>query len=276
MLKFNRVEPGYFIPKVALEKNLSYPSIGNEDCYLLEENSQWFLARNKELERTFIDFPFDSDFIDVGAGNGYQLSFFQKGIFNNLGIKSGMCEPGVVGCTNAANRGVENVYCCLFNEFPVEEFRVGAIGLFDVIEHIEDDVSFLKDVAKRVPNGTKFYITVPALKSLWSSEDEYGGHFRRYNRNDIKRILDNTNLKFIYSSYFFSYYVPFMWILRVLPEKMGKKYTNDILTSKEKDYHQRSKKLNGVLNFLHWIEMNLSKIAIKPTFGTSLLVVFST
>lgn len=66
-----------------------------------------------------------------------------------------------------------------------------------------------------------------------------------------------------------------MWLLRVLPEKMGKKYTKDILTSKEKDYHKRSKKLNGILNFLHWIEMKLSKIGIKPPFGTSRLMVFS-
>jgi hypothetical protein len=223
-----------------------------------------------------IDFPFDGDFIDIVAGNGHQLSFFQKGIFNRFGIKSGMCGPGLVGCTNAVNRGVDNVYCCLFDELPIEEFNIGAIGLFDVIEHIEDDVSFLKGVAKRVPAGTKIYISVPALKSLWSSEDEYAGHFRRYNRNDIKRILDNTNLKFIYSSYFFSYYVPFVWLLRVLPDKLGKKYTNDVLAGKEKDYHHRSKKLNGILNFLHWIEMKLSKIGIKPLFGTSRLIVFST
>ena len=223
-----------------------------------------------------IDFPFAGDFIDIGAGNGYQLSFFQKGIFNRFGIKSGMCEPGLVGCTNAANRGVDNVYCCLFDELPIEEFNIGAIGLFDVIEHIEDDVSFLKGVAKRVPTGTKIYISVPALKSLWSSEDEYAGHFRRYNRNDVKRILDNTNLKFIYSSYFFSYYFPFVWLLRVLPDKLGKKYTNDVLAGKEKDYHHRSKKLNSILNFLHWIEMKLSKIGIKPLFGTSRLIVFST
>ena len=276
MLKFNRVEPGYYIPTVVLDKNISYPSIGNEDCYLLEGNSQWFQARNKVLERTFIDLPFDGDFFDVGAGNGYQLSYFQKGIFKRLDIKSGMCEPGMVGCANAAYRGVENVYCCLFDELPVAEFNLGAIGLFDVIEHIEDDLGFLNDIVKRVPNGTKIYITVPALKSLWSSEDEYGGHFRRYNRNDVKRILENKNLKFIYSSYFFSYYVPFVWLLRVLPEKMSMKYTNEVLASKEKDYHKRSKKLNGLLNFLHWIEMKLSKIGIKPPFGTSLLIVIST
>ena len=134
----------------------------------------------------------------------------------------------------------------------------------------------MKDIVKRVPKGTKFYITVPALKFLWSSEDKYAGHFRRYNRNDVQRILDNTNLKLIYSSYFFSYYVPFMWLLRVLLEKMGMKYTNEALASKEINYHQRSKKLNSILNFLHWIEMKLSKIGIKPLFGTSRLMVFST
>jgi hypothetical protein len=187
-----------------------------------------------------------------------------------------MCEPGLVGCTNAANRGVDNVYCCLFDELPIEELNIRAIGLFDVIEHIEDDVSFLKGVAKRVPTSTKISISVPALKSLWSSGDEYAGHFRRHNRNDVKRILDNTNLKFIYSSYFFSFYVPFVWLLRVLPDKLGKKYTNDVLACKEKDYHHRSKKLNSILNFLHWIEMKLSKIGTKPLIGTSRLIVFST
>ena len=108
----------------------------------------------------------------------------------------------MVGCANAAYRGVENVYCCLFDELPVAAFNIGAIGLFDVIEHIEDDLSFLKDIAKHVPIGTKIYVTVPALKSLWSSEDEYGGHFRRYNRNDVKRILDNTKLSSIIQDIF--------------------------------------------------------------------------
>lgn len=120
MIKFIRVEPGYFIPNVGLEKHLSYPSTGNEDCYSMEENSQWFQGRNRLLEETLIDFPFDGDFIDIGAGNGYQLSFFQKGIFNRFGIKSVMCEPGLVGCTNTAYRGVDNVYCCLFDEFPLK------------------------------------------------------------------------------------------------------------------------------------------------------------
>jgi hypothetical protein len=276
MKKFNRIEPGYFIPAVALERYISYPNIGNEDCYKIEENSQWFRARNKLLEQTFKDFPFNGDFIDVGAGNGYQLNYFQNGIFNKFSIKSAMCEPSADGCINAASRGVENIYCCLFEEFPVKEFNIGAIGLFDVIEYVEDDINFLKDIAKRVPNGTKIFITVPALKSLWSSEDEHAGHFRRYNRNDIKRILVKTNLKLIHSRYFFSYYVVFVWLLRVLPEKLGKKYTNEILAIKEEKYHHRSKKLNGILDLFYWLEMLLFKIGIKPVFGTSRLIVFST
>jgi hypothetical protein len=57
---------------------------------------------------------------------------------------------------------------------------------------------------------------------------------------------------------------------------MGKKYTNDALASNEKNYHKRSKKLNIILNFLHWIETKLSKIGVKQFFGTSILMVFST
>jgi hypothetical protein len=57
MKKFNRIEPGYFIPTIALERNLSYPNIGNEYCYKIEKNSQWFRARNKFLEQAFIGFP---------------------------------------------------------------------------------------------------------------------------------------------------------------------------------------------------------------------------
>ncbi len=171
---------------------------------------------------------------------------------------------------------IQAYFCCIFDEFPVEEFNKGAIGLFDVIEHIEDDISFLKDIEKRVPNGIKIYISFTALKSLWSSDADYAGYFRRYKWIGVKRILDNTNLKFIYSGYFFSYYVPFVWLLRVLPEKLGKQYTNEELASNEKDYHKRSKKLNCILNFLHCLEMKLSKIGIKPLFGTSRLMVFST
>jgi len=57
---------------------------------------------------------------------------------------------------------------------------------------------------------------------------------------------------------------------------MGRKNTYDVLAKKEKDYHQRSKKLNVILNFFFWIEIKLSKIGIKPPFGTSRLVVLST
>jgi hypothetical protein len=80
----------------------------------------------------------------------------------------------------------------------------------------------------------------------------------------------------IHSRCFFSYYVVFFWLLRVLPEKFGKKYTNEILAIKEEKYHLRSNKLNGTLDLFYWLEMLLFKIGIKPLFGTSRLIVFST
>jgi len=270
---FHKIDPGYYIPDHAKSNELSYPTEGNDQCYAMEEHSQWFQARNRNLENIMLRFPFKGDFLDVGGGNGYQLHFLQKGIFRERGILSAMCEPGPKGCANAASRGVENIYCCLFDELPFEKFMIGGIGLFDVIEHIKDDKDFINLIASKVPAGTRLYITVPALKFLWSSEDAYAGHYRRYDAVEEARILSASKLKLVYSCYFFSYYVPFVYLLRVLPEKWGRKYSVEQLKEKEQSYHSSSGKLNRILNFLHTCEMMLAKIGLKPFWGTSRLMV---
>jgi SAM-dependent methyltransferase len=254
-LIFKKSSTGYFYPENGFENNISYPDIGNEDCYQIEEHSQWFNARNKNIDDVLKNYPFKDDFLDVGGGNGFQLRYLQNNYFKEKNIRSALCEPGTKGCVNAATRGVSNVYNCMFQEFPFHHFQVGGVGLFDVLEHIENDVDFLKEISSFLPSGGKIYITVPALKYLWSSEDDFAGHYRRFNKNETKRISDETGLKIVFQTYFFSYYVPLVYLLRVLPEKLGKTQTIDQIREKEMNYHKTSSLLNGVLNFFHWIEL---------------------
>jgi hypothetical protein len=58
------------------------------------------------------------------------------------------------------------------------------IGLFDVIEHIEDDIKFLNEIYEKVSVGTFIFVNVPAMMHLFSETDEFAGHFRRYNKKD--------------------------------------------------------------------------------------------
>lgn len=69
-------------------------------------------------------------------------------------------------------------------------------GLFDtalfihVLEHVEKDRDALNKAHKLLaPNG-KVLIEVPALPALFSVHDEMLGHYRRYNKQTLKDIVD--------------------------------------------------------------------------------------
>jgi SAM-dependent methyltransferase len=56
---------------------------------------------------------------------------------------------------------------------------------FNVLEHIEDDVSALKQWLTLLKPGGKMLIYVPAFQFLYSSMDEKVGHFRRYKKSEL-------------------------------------------------------------------------------------------
>jgi SAM-dependent methyltransferase len=271
-MEFRQNTENVWVPVSATNELVSYPEEGNEVFFNLEEKSQWFNARNRTITWMLKRFPFKGAFVDVGGGNGYQLSFLQQHVFEN-GIESALCEPGYVGCKNSVDRGVKNVYCATAKTFPFNQYQAGAIGLFDVIEHIEDDAAFVRSIGERVDSGTRFYITVPALESLRSKEDDYAGHYRRYNQLYTNNLVRSTGFKLIYQSYLFFYYVPLVWLARVLPEKLGKVPTQEELVAKEKGHHEQPKLLNALLNVAHDIEQVIRRFGFKPLFGTSRLII---
>ena len=75
------------------------------------------------------------------------------------------------------------------NDLPpaIELTRTDPQGLFDlilcmdVIEHVPDDVEFLRDLCRRfLSRGGQLLCTVPAWPSLFSTHDVTLKHFRRY------------------------------------------------------------------------------------------------
>src|SRR5215831_17548108 len=64
-----------------------------------------------------------------------------------------------------------------------------------VMEHIEDDVAFAKRLVSRVNQGGHLIIGVPGRRDRWSIEDETVGHWRRYERDDLTRVLEGAGLR---------------------------------------------------------------------------------
>lgn len=84
--------------------------------------------------------------------------------------------------------------------------KADLVFLMDVIEHIEDDESFLKNLVSKeyIDDDTLFIITVPAYQSLFSEHDVFLKHFRRYSRKALTNTLENAGFEIIENGYFFS------------------------------------------------------------------------
>ena len=54
-----------------------------------------------------------------------------------------------------------------------------------MLEHIEDDIQALMNIRKRMKQGGKIGIYVPALPLLFSDHDRNVGHFRRYRKIEL-------------------------------------------------------------------------------------------
>ena len=160
--------------------------------------------------------PTDGPIFDVGGGNG----FVTKGLMD-AGLEVVLVEPGPAGSRNAKNRGVPHVICATTHTAQLKPMTIPAIGVFDVVEHIEEDVAFLKHLSELlVPRGM-LYLTVPAYQFLWSQEDIEGGHFRRYTLSNLKKKIMQSGFDISYSSYIFSYLPIFVFFLRTLSLRLN-------------------------------------------------------
>jgi hypothetical protein len=251
---------------------ISYHEEGNDALFEIEDNSSWFNQRNDLIIALIKKYPFKGDFLDIGGGNGFQARQLKK---SNLADKVILCEPGYSGCLNAKKNNVEYIYNGIFQEFPFESFNIKAIGLFDVIEHIESDSRFLNELYQLLPVRAKVYITVPALKFLWSEIDPLSGHYRRYNGKELKRLISEVPFKLIDSGYYFNFYILPLFILRVLPFYFGIRRGWDKIIEGEKKSHTQKNGITGkIINKLHQRSLDKLCQGRKARAGTSIYIVF--
>lgn len=60
---------------------------------------------------------------------------------------------------------------------------------FEVLEHIEDDLQALQHWSKFIKNNGKVIISVSAHKNKFSRTDELVGHVRRYEKDELLKLL---------------------------------------------------------------------------------------
>lgn len=247
---------------------VSYPEVGNATCFAIEDGSFWFEHRNRVILAAVQKFPPANEVIlDVGGGNGFVTKALQ-----DAGFAAVLLEPAEAGTANANARGVRHVVRGDLDAARFHERTIGGIGLFDVIEHIEDDVEFLRNAVKLLVPGGRVYATVPAFQSLWSADDVASGHFRRYRVAALEAILKRAGLRVEYSTYFFWILPLPLFLLRVLLPELGLR-RNDAVADAPREHAVGHPFVCAVAEKLFRPELRLVRRAKSVPFGGSCLVV---
>ena len=256
---------GIFFSKNKSE--VSYPEEGNEVCFQIEENSFWFSHRNNCIIESFQKYCPERVFFDIGGGNGYVAKGLQ-----DIGVNTVLLEPGLTGCQNAKKRGLKNIICSTLENAEFGKCSIPSIGLFDVVEHIEDDLTFLTSIHDYLEEGGYVFITVPAHNFLWSQEDIVAGHYRRYTLRQISEKLKKVGFTIVSSTYFFSVLPIPIFLSRSIPflvrwKKKGSDKDRAIRNHSKKSFSEK------ILNSIWSSEIKRIKLGKKIPFGGSCLVV---
>ena len=203
-------EPGLWVSDASTP--VSFPEDAHAGCYTLEDDSFWFAHRNAILLEALRAFPPAGALFDVGGGNGYVTQTLIA-----AGFEAVLVEPGEVGVRNALRRGIAPIVQATLETARFAPGSLPAIGLFDVLEHVQDDSEFLASAGRVLRPGGRLYVAVPALEWLWSDADAGCGHFRRYRRSQLVTALERARFHVEYSTYFFSQLVLPVLFGRALP-----------------------------------------------------------
>jgi SAM-dependent methyltransferase len=228
-----------------------------------EPGSFWFRARSRLLESVVRRrFPEAGSLLEVGCGTGFVLA----------GLHDAFPQLRLVGSELFAE-GLEIARRRLPPEVELVELDARAmpydgefdlVGAFDVLEHIDEDVSVLQGMHRAVRDGGGLLVTVPQHPALWSAADTFAHHVRRYRRGELVRKIRAAGFEPVEVTSFVTSLLPAMVASRVAHRVARRPY--DPIEELEPGA------LNGVFERILDGERRLIERGVSLPFGGSLLV----
>jgi len=149
--------------------------------------------------------------VDIGAGDRFFISKLRSFI-------SGEAYAVDVGY-NQKSEVIDGIHC-LNNTQDIPKLNGGgAIIMMDVLEHIENDKSFLNEILEKVSKEDLVFITVPAFQSLFCNHDVFLKHHRRYNKQQLLALIHSCNLNVLKCHYFYTSLFFARWVSLLFKKK---------------------------------------------------------
>jgi SAM-dependent methyltransferase len=179
----------------------------------LENDYWWFVARRnlvEEIVKTQASNCKNPKIFDVGCGTGANLAVFSE-YGKSFGID--MASSAIKFCRS---RGLNNLVISKVESLAYLSESFDIITALDVLEHIDDDVTAMKELYRVCKTGGTLLVTVPAYGFLWSEHDEALHHRRRYAAYELRNKLTLVGFDVERCTYFITFFFFPILFIRIL------------------------------------------------------------
>jgi SAM-dependent methyltransferase len=190
-----------------------------------EERHWWYRGRRTVLDGVIarLELPNQARVLDAGCGSGRNMIEL-----SHLGTVTGI-ELSETSVALARQRDAGEIVSGSVLEMPFPDDSFDLAVSLDVIEHLDDDLTALRELRRTVAPGGALLVTVPAYQWLWSGHDEINHHHRRYTRRSLQRVAERAGWTQVRTTYFNSLLLPVAIVLRVLDRVNRAKTTESSL-----------------------------------------------
>jgi SAM-dependent methyltransferase len=194
---------------------------------------------------------------EIGCGSGGLLEAL-AGLGTAVGVEM---DPALRAIARA--RGLDVRAGSLPDGVPLEAGRWDAACLFDVLEHVTDEVGALRACRRLLAPDGRLVVTVPAYAWVWSRHDELLGHRRRYTAGSLRSVVEAAGFAVDRVTYFNTLLAPPIMALRVVRAALHRS---------SHDLERPAPLVNRLLARVFGAEAALLRFVSLP-FGISILLV---
>jgi SAM-dependent methyltransferase len=161
--------------------------------HLVEMRHWWFRGRRRVLMDLLKDVAGSRSgsirILDYGCGTGGNTPSYAS-----LGSVVGI-EPDGAAIRLAGRRAGARYARASGTQLPFRAGVFDTVVASDVLEHIDDDLAAVSEIARVLTPGGAVVFSVPAHPWLFSEHDAALHHFRRYTKAGLRGVLERGGLK---------------------------------------------------------------------------------
>lgn len=165
----------------------------------LKEETYWWHVNKRRPVLKFLNSQniANSRILEVGCGGGFLSSLLSRAGANVVAT-----DMSIHATRSVKDRGVtKSLTFDAGQPWPFKEYSFEVVIMLDVLEHIKDDLTCLREIRRVLRRDGIAVLTVPAHQFLFSGWDEVVGHYRRYSKSLLQVMFKKVGFQPILITY---------------------------------------------------------------------------